>query len=88
MDYPSRDRKEVLTNYITLSFLDMKTLSIEEMEATQAGFTGCSNAEALAFTAGAAVAGALFFGVGGIVAGYTALAYWTMRCPNGSAAAM
>lgn len=66
----------------------MKTLSIGEMEAIQAGFVGCSNTEAVAFTAGAAAAGALFFGVGGLVTGYAALAYWTMRCANGSAAAI
>lgn len=57
----------------------MRNLSLEEMENVQ-GALGCSDAEGAALIAGAAIGGALFFGVGGIVTGYTAMAFWVLKC--------
>lgn len=58
----------------------MKELSIEQMEMVSGGDLDCSDAGGIAFVAGAGIAGAIFFGWGGLVSGYAAMAYWTLTC--------
>ncbi|AFL86225.1 hypothetical protein Belba_3739 [Belliella baltica DSM 15883] len=50
------------------------------MEMVSGGALDCSLEGGAAFVAGAGVAGAIFFGWGGLVSGYAAYAYWLTTC--------
>ena len=58
----------------------MKELNLEQMENLNGGGLDCSPAGGAAFIAGAGLAGALFFGWGGLATGYWAMAYWGIYC--------
>ena len=58
----------------------MKKLDLMQMESFQGGSFDCSTAGRLQFVAGASVAGCLFFGWGGLVAGYAAAAFTVAKC--------
>lgn len=58
----------------------MKKMNFEKMELVQGGKLDCSDGAGVAFVAGATAAGAVFFGVGALVTGYTALAVFAWAC--------
>lgn len=58
----------------------MKELNQIEMSNVNGGGLDCSLAGGAAFTAGAGLAGALFFGVGGLFTAFVALNYWVIYC--------
>ena len=60
----------------------MKTLELNQMEILVAGEFDCSDSGRLAFVAGAGVAGAIFFGWGGLVTAYAAAAYTVAKCDD------
>ena len=57
----------------------MKKLELNQMENLEGGIP-CTKADILAFTAGAAIGGAIFFGIGGLVTGYAAFAISATVC--------
>ncbi len=57
----------------------MKVLEFEKMEVLYAGYD-CSPEVRFAFMAGAGVAGALFFGWGGLITAYLAVSYSDYKC--------
>jgi len=60
----------------------MEKLTIEQMTFLNGGELACSAADRVAFIAGSATAGALFFGAGGFITGYAAFLYQAHVCDN------